>query len=163
MIQAAVSVTNGHRMMTQARVVRGGIEVTFADGASGVVPRDALPELGPEAHISGIELPNPYLLIVRGEKGKVAEAPWDFVRHFCDASYRPRIEQEAARGRHAIGRRLRAIREEAGLTQAGLAGDARIGRITLLRIESGEQSPRYETLIAIAKALKRPLRDLLAG
>ncbi|MBN1188527.1 MAG: helix-turn-helix transcriptional regulator [Dehalococcoidales bacterium] len=39
---------------------------------------------------------------------------------------------------------------------------AGIRRITLERIENGEQSPRYETLIAIARAVKRPLADLIS-
>ena len=36
---------------------------------------------------------------------------------------------------------------------AGLASAAGIGRVTLVRLEGGEQSPRYETLMAIARAL----------
>ncbi len=44
-----------------------------------------------------------------------------------------------------------------------VAAAAGVGRVTLVRIESGDQSPRYETLVALAGALGRPVADLLAG
>lgn len=47
------------------------------------------------------------------------------------------------------------------MTQERLASEAGIGRVTLVRIENGEQSPRYETLVALAEALKRPPAELL--
>lgn len=61
------------------------------------------------------------------------------------------------------GERIRAIRESAGITQSQLAAAARIGRVTGVRIENGEQSPRHRTLVALARALGRPLADILAG
>jgi len=56
---------------------------------------------------------------------------------------------------------VRALREAAGLTQEALAAAAGIGRVTLVRLEGGEQSPRYETLLALATALGRPLTDIV--
>ena len=47
------------------------------------------------------------------------------------------------------------------MTQERLAEAAEIGRVTLVRIESGEQSPRFETLSALADALRRPTTELL--
>ncbi|MBA7589090.1 hypothetical protein ES708_31165 [subsurface metagenome] len=49
------------------------------------------------------------------------------------------------------------------MTQSELAEAAGIGRVTQVRIENGEQSPRYETLAAIAQALRRPITDIIAG
>lgn len=43
--------------------------------------------------------------------------------------------------------------EAAGLTQEKLAAAAGVGRVTIARIESGEQSPSYKTLLALAAAL----------
>ena len=60
-----------------------------------------------------------------------------------------------------MGRRIRKLRKEAGMTQERLAEAAEIGRVTLVRIESGEQSPRFETLSALADALQRPTTELL--
>jgi transcriptional regulator with XRE-family HTH domain len=87
--------------------------------------------------------------------------PWDFARHYCDASYKSRIDVVATEGRRTIGNRIRQLRESARLTQEELAKAAGIGRVTLVRIENGEQSPRYETLVALSRALRRPVAELL--
>ena len=47
-----------------------------------------------------------------------------------------------------------------GFTQEALAR-ADIGRVTLVRLENGEQSPRFKTLKAIATALGMEAPDLL--
>jgi DNA-binding XRE family transcriptional regulator len=91
------------------------------------------------------------------------EIPWDFARHYCDPAYRPRVEAVAERGRLSLGERVREMRTAAGMTQYQLAFAAGIGRVTLVRLESGEQSPRYETLVAIARALGRPVGELVAA
>ena len=49
---------------------------------------------------------------------------------------------------------MRRFRESAGLTQEALARAANIGRVTLVRLEKGEQSPRFKTLKSIAQALE---------
>jgi DNA-binding XRE family transcriptional regulator len=72
-------------------------------------------------------------------------------------------ETIASEGIQSLGKRIGAIRESIGITQSELAIAAKIGQVTHVRIENGEQSPRYETLAAIARALKRPIADLLAG
>ena len=77
-------------------------------------------------------------------------------------SYRPTIEAIAALGRQTVGARVRRFREAAGLTQAALAQAADFGRVTLVRLENGEQSPRFKTLQAIARALKVDTPELLA-
>ena len=134
-------------MMTSVTPRKEGIELVFADGRSGVVPFVDMPEVGDLESLADIDLPNPYEIVVRSTQGQTAEIPWDFARHYCDDSYRPRIEAVAARGRQTLGERVRALREESGLTQ--------------VRLENGEQSPRYHTLVALAMALGRPTQDLL--
>lgn len=157
-----VLVKNADRMITSANLLQRGIEVTFADGRTGVVPFSEIPEIGRMRNIAGVELPSPYELVLHAKSGQPLALPWDFVRHFCDASYRPRVEAIAANGRQALGLSIRRLRESTGLTQEALARAANIGRVTLVRIEHGEQSPRYETLVALARALQRPIQELLA-
>ena len=111
--------------------------------------------------VSSLELPSPYEIVLEVDQGERVEIPWDFARHFCDASYRPTIEAIAMRGRKTLGERIRHFRESAGLTQEGLARAADIGRVTLVRLEKGEQTPRFKTLDAIAKALGIPVSELL--
>ncbi len=149
-------------MMTIASADENGIRVTFADARSGVILFAELPEIGGLSKVKSIELPNPYELVVTDSRGSRHEIPWDFARHYCDPSYRPHVEAVAERGRLSLGERVREVRTAAGMTQAQLASAAGIGRVTLLRLESGVQSPRYETLVAIARALGRPVAEVLA-
>ncbi len=158
---AAVLVKNAERMMTSASPLEEGIEIAFADGCKGIIPFVATPEIGGLSDLAEIELPNPYQVILRNSSGEVVELPWDFARHYCDAAYQPRVEAFATEGRQSIGARIRQLREAAGLTQEELAAVAGIARVTLVRVEGGDQSPRYETLTSLAKALRRTVADLL--
>jgi DNA-binding XRE family transcriptional regulator len=156
-------VKDAERMMTHAAATSEGIELTFADECKGLIPFSDIPEIGNSSDLTYIELPNPYQVNIRNAKGQAIELPWDFVRHYCDSSYQSRVEAVATAGTKSLGKRIRTIREASGLTQLDLAAAAGIGRVTEVRIENGEQSPRYETLVAIARALRRPVTDLLAG
>jgi len=149
-------------MMTVASTSQDAIRVTFADGCSGEIPFRNLAEIGDVSKVTSIELPNPYELVVTDSEGEKHEIPWDFARHYCDPAYRPRVEAIAERGRLSLGERIREMRTAAGMTQEQLSSAAGIGRVTLVRLESGEQSPRYETLVAIARALGRAPADLMA-
>ena len=150
--------------MTKAVAMAGGIEVTFADGRSGLVPFARLCQRCRSlSDLSGVELPNAYELVLETAGGERVEIPWDFARHYCDESYRPVVERVAAEGRKGLGARIRELREEAGLTQEGLAVTAGIGRVTLVRVERGEQSPRFETLVAVGRALGRGVEELVGA
>ena len=149
------------RTMTVASLLVDGIELSFADGAMGLIPYSELPEIGERAALSALELPNPYKLVLKTTQGATVEIPWDFARHHCDASYRPAVEAIAMRGRHTLGQRVRRLRNSAGLTQVALAGAAGIGRVTLVRLEKGEHTPRHKTLEGIARALGVDVSELL--
>ena len=159
----AVLVKNADRMMTSAEFHLEGIEITFADGNRGLVPFVEISEANAFENLRSVELPNPYEVILHAKTGETLELPWDFVRHYCDASYRPRVEGVALAGWQAIGARIRWLREAAGLTQEALARAAGIGRVTLVRIENGEQSPRYETLVSLSRAMGQPMQELVGG
>jgi DNA-binding XRE family transcriptional regulator len=157
----AVLVRNADRMMTALNPKKDGVHLTFADGCRGVIPFADLPEIEELSNLESIELPNPYTIMLRNRTGGTVDIPWDFARHYCDPSYRPRVETVAAAGRQSIGNRIRSHREAAGMTQEQLASRAGIGRVTLVHIEKGGQSPRYETLVALSRALGRPPAELL--
>ena len=149
------------RMMMAASLLDDAIQYTFADGASGQIPYADVPEIGNRNGVATIELPNAYEVVVTLVDGQQIEIPWDFARHYCDKSYRPTIEAIAAAGRKTLGGRIRRNRESAGLTQEELARRAQIGRVTLVRLENGDQAPRFKTLSAIAQALEVDVNSLL--
>lgn len=61
------------------------------------------------------------------------------------------------------GEPIRRLRERTRLSQSALARKAKVGRVTLNRIEAGTQAPTLETLARIAKALGVRLQDLVKG
>lgn len=156
-----VLVKNANRMMMAASLLEDGIELSFADGCKGLIPFVDIPEIRQRAALSSLALPNPYKIVLDTVRGERVELPWDFARHYCDESYRPTVEAIAMRGRGTLGERIRRLRESAGSTQGALAGAANIGRVTLVRIENGEQTPRFKTLEAIAQALGIRVPELL--
>ena len=158
---SAVLVRNANRMMTVASLLADGIELSFADGSTGLIPYADVPEIGERAAVVSLELPNPYEMILETGHGERIEIPWDFARHYCDASYRPAVEAIAMRGRRTLGERIRRHRQSAGLTQEALARRADIGRVTLVRLEKGKRTPRYKTLDALAGVLGVPVSALL--
>jgi DNA-binding XRE family transcriptional regulator len=162
MVALTARIPDADRMMISARATADGISVEFADGCGGTVPYSAMPDIGAMRALKRIELPTPYEAILTLRTGATTEIPWDFARAYCDETYRPRVEGVAARGRQHIGSRIRERRRTAGMTQEHLARAARIGRVTLVRIEHGEQSPRHETLLALARAMKLDPGDLFA-
>ena len=160
---STVKVANADRMMIAVTPGEEGIDASFADGYSGTVPFRDIPEVRDRSGLGTVELPNPYEVILTTIQDKKVELPWDFVRHYCDQTYRPRMELIAAEGRQILGTRVRTFREDAGLTQKALAGASGIGRVTLVRLENGKHVPKLGTLRAIAQVLERPVEDLLAG
>ena len=62
-----------------------------------------------------------------------------------------------------VGERLRAARQERGLSVGALAETAGIGKGSLSEVENGARNPTLSTLYALAGALELPLSTLLAG
>lgn len=151
---------NLDKMMTAAHLLPEGVAVTFADGCAGVIPFSALSDVTDPAAITGLSLPNPYELYLAADDGEHPEIPWDFARHYCDASYRQRVEAQVLLAGQTLGGRIRQLRKAAGLTQLALARAAGIGRVTLVRLERGEQTAKFKTLSAIAQAVGRPTINL---
>ena len=154
-------VKNADRMMASAAALDEGIELTFVDGCSGMIPFSDLPEVAEGGRLKDLELPTPYEMVLITLSGDQSEIPWDFARHYCDPTYQPQIEAQARQARASLGGRIRERREAAGLTQAELGTRAGISRVTLTRIEKGEHSPRTETLTAIARVLRVDVEDLI--
>lgn len=62
-----------------------------------------------------------------------------------------------------LGETIKAIREQAGMTQDELSEAANINRVTLARYESGASTPGARILSQIAKALHVPTDKILNG
>jgi DNA-binding XRE family transcriptional regulator len=76
---------------------------------------------------------------------------------------RPAIKRAIERARKRLGLRLRAIREEKGLTQEEAAEKAAIHAKHLGVIEGGKANATFGTLVALAFAYEVPLSALFDG
>ena len=155
---AATYVQGAERMLTRAELTLEGIQIRFADDHERMIPLADLKLNHPPERVT---LPDPYILYIHLEGGGTEEIPWDYARHYAEEGYRKRSERAAIQGRRLFGERLGRLRREKDLTQAELAELSGIARVTIARIETGEQSPRYETIIALAKGLDFPVNRLL--
>jgi len=153
------------RMMVKVRVdySRRILEIQFADGQRGEIPFADIRGNTPRARLDfhDVQLPDPYVILVGASEGGPAEIPWDFARHYCEPEFESRERQRARAHRQTLGERIRRLREAMGLSQDELAKRAGIGRVTLSRIENGEQSPRLSTLEALAQALGISIEQLI--
>ncbi|UCM88123.1 helix-turn-helix domain-containing protein [Streptomyces marincola] len=61
-----------------------------------------------------------------------------------------------------VGRRLRELREEQGLSLSELARRAGLGKATLSELEGGRRNPTLDTLYALTTALRTHLTAVLA-
>jgi transcriptional regulator with XRE-family HTH domain len=64
--------------------------------------------------------------------------------------------------RRILGETVRAKRTKAGLSQEALAEKAGLSTVFISRIERGIESPSFDSLVKIAKALKVRVRELVA-
>ncbi|KPK79790.1 MAG: hypothetical protein AMS25_11360 [Gemmatimonas sp. SM23_52] len=69
---------------------------------------------------------------------------------------------QAGASDEAVGRRVRAARKYAGLTQVELGERADLDQAVISRLENGTHQPRVDTLERVAAALDMSLADLLA-
>lgn len=53
----------------------------------------------------------------------------------------------------AFGKRLRELRDKAGLTQDELAGQVKMEQSSIARLERGEREPGWATVLRLADAL----------
>ena len=105
-----VLVKNANPMMITATLLNDGIELGFADGVKGLVPYAEVPDVKTREGISGLELPNPYEMVLRTTGGESVEISWHFARHCCDSTYRPTVEAIAALGWQTVRERVRGER-----------------------------------------------------
>jgi transcriptional regulator with XRE-family HTH domain len=61
-----------------------------------------------------------------------------------------------------LGENIRKIRELKGFSQQNLADEIKVDQKTISRIEKGDLSPKFDTLIAISKVLSVTLSQLLS-
>ena len=157
---------------------QGMLDVTFEKGdhflvaVESVLPRvNAAPFGFPDSRVSSsaaIVAPPDWPKLRIGETGDVLEVPagdaaveipWDRIRSLADPEFRAHLADQAAQRTRRIGKRIRAMRLEAGLSPAALAEKVGIRQEVLANLEVGKTEPQIILIESIAIALGLRLRD----
>ena len=149
--------------VVRARLAPAGLDVWFADGVGARVPMRELRELvgGDPVGVS-LDEDTETVVLALG-RGRRCPLPWDHFRYRADAAYKVSMNAQDSASLLAVGAKLRARRLHAGRTQAELAAAAGVSRVTLSRLESGQQEASVTTLRALAAALGLDVGELLTG
>lgn len=128
---------------------RGVFEVEFLDGQSYEV------SLGCSSEHVSVSKDRHYLL-VRENGREATTVPWDYIRQ--PASH----VAEHERTKRKIGRALLDLRIQTDITQTEAAKRSGLSRMTISRLERGENLPDLSTLKALASAYRIGVKSLLA-
>src|SRR5947208_6684715 len=128
-------------------VQQGVLDVSFRNGDRFQVPVEMLvqPPL-PASSWERLRIGETQDVLELPGKDSITEIPWDRVRCVADPEFRSHLADQAAQSARRIGRRLRELRQESGLTQEAIARAAGVSRVTISRLEKGHLQPTYETL-----------------
>lgn len=145
---------------------RGGFGVSFGDGLAGFV---TLADLGIDDLREEIVLESAIVgeggdtLELTKSSGGLFEIDAASIRAVLDSDVAFQLTQSASETNAAVGQRVRAAREEAGLTQTELGARTEIDQAVISRLERGKHLPRIDTLRRIATALGTSVPMLLSG
>lgn len=161
---AGLSAPEFERKIRDARYLVGEDRfiVTFGSGKEYAFPRSSL-EVDDGSDLVSINVDRRrFFFRVTQVSGNRYEVPWDRVLHEADPSY-PYFHERAGRIRKTreVGKTIRKLREQRGVSQAQLARAAGMLRANISRIEAARHRPTLESLERIAKALKVSLADLI--
>lgn len=140
--------------------------VYFRNGQSFRLPRSVIPDDDGSDVIRVNVVPNGTLFTYALSSGQKVEIPWDLVLYHSDPSY-PYYKRRGGQKKLErslgirIGRRVRRIRGEKGLTTEALARLTGIHRPNISRIERGTHTPNFDTIGRLAKGLGVSLTDLV--
>jgi transcriptional regulator with XRE-family HTH domain/Zn-dependent peptidase ImmA (M78 family) len=135
----------------------GGLVVTFADGDS------------VELQIADLGLPNDTEFRLDEESGGLIAIPpdaeereidWMLIRRIDDPRFAAVVRERDAEESRRIGRRLRVLRENRGLSQKAASEMAGMSAPQLAKIERGESDLRVSTVRAVLRALGGSFADI---
>jgi len=147
-----------YQRMTAAGLEEGRLRVRFANGDDvGVDPRRLL-RGAEEADWTALALTPSELTVPVGD-GQV-EISWFDIRAASDPAFATYLAHAADDEAARVGRRLRTMREQRGMSVQQVADLAGISRVSLSRIEHGHHDVVYRTLQRLLSAMNFTLADL---
>jgi transcriptional regulator with XRE-family HTH domain len=134
----------------------GRIEVVFANGD--VVQIDPA-ALGVTGKFAVDVAEGGAAVLVRTPEGE-REIDWMVVRSAADPAFAQELRERDAEEARRIGRRLRALRENRGMSQKAVANVVGMSAPQLAKLEQGETDMRISTLRSLLRALGATFADI---
>jgi transcriptional regulator with XRE-family HTH domain/Zn-dependent peptidase ImmA (M78 family) len=132
------------------------VEVVFANGD--VVRLDAA-ALGLTGEFSVGVAEGGAAIQVTAPEGE-REIDWMVIRSAADSEFAQELRERDAEEARRIGRRLRALRENQGMSQKAVAGVVGMSAPQLAKLEQGETDMRISTLRSLLRALGASFADI---
>ena len=137
---------------------RDAFRVAMEDGRIVLLKRPIPEDDGSEVMDLFLEGDGEVFTVVQAS-GNEFSVPWDAVATLAAGS---RLPADADIGKR-IGQRIKALRQQNGLTQAQLAALTGFKRPNIARLEAGTHVPSILLLERLAHALRVPLSDLVTA
>lgn len=134
----------------------GLAQVVFANGD--VVDFDPAP-LGVAGAFAVDVAPGGAAVLLRTEDDE-REIDWMVVRSAADPTFAQELRERDAEEARRIGRRLRALRENRGMSQKAIANVVGMSSPQLAKLEQGETDMRISTLRSLLRALGASFADI---
>ena len=134
----------------------GLIEVAFANGDVVLVDPSAL---GVAGGLS-VGVAEGGAAVAVGSLGGEREIDWMVVRSASDPAFAQELRERDAEEARRIGRRLRALRENRGMSQKAVATVLGMSSPQLAKLEQGETDMRISTLRSLLRALGATFADI---
>jgi transcriptional regulator with XRE-family HTH domain/Zn-dependent peptidase ImmA (M78 family) len=149
----------GYGDIVGAAVSGGDIEVEFANGDVVVLPSS---RFGIPANDCRVEFdPDEGLSIqVITSDGTTTDISWSQIRAAADPGFAQELRRRETEEARRLGRRLRALREDKGLSQRDVASLAGMSAPQLSKIESGSFDLRVSTVRTLLRAMGAAFADI---
>jgi transcriptional regulator with XRE-family HTH domain/Zn-dependent peptidase ImmA (M78 family) len=134
----------------------GLVQVVFANGD--VVDFDPGP-LGVTGAFAADVAPGGAAVLLRTEDDE-REIDWMVIRSAADPMFAQELRERDGEEARRIGRRLRALRENRGMSQKAIAGVVGMSSPQLAKLEQGETDMRISTLRSLLRALGATFADI---
>ena len=148
----------GYSDIVDARFADGGLEARFANGDSEWVALSLLApiDISPETRLEVED----GLAVRVGEGETASEISWSAIRSATDPEFAQHLRDLDAEESRRLGLRLKALREDRGLSQGDLAQLVGMTAPQLSRIERGGLDMRVSTVRTLLRAMDASFADI---
>ena len=148
-----------YQRMRSVQYDAGRLAVSFEDGSATTIDVSrVLPHGAQHPDWQQLEF-DPYEIHVAASAGPI-EIPWSTIRVLTDPEYAEHLTVAAKEQSRSIGRRIRELRKDGGLSVEQLAKRSGQSAERIASIERGEDEVNFTTLRSVLTAMGCTLADL---